>query len=312
MGSRFEFTAVANDSLLAHQAIEAGIKEVKRIEKLISSWDQGSQTSLINANAGIKPVKVDDELFQLIKRSLKVSDLTQGAFDVSYASMDKIWKFDGTITTLPSTEAVRKSVEKIGYQKIVLDPGLSTVYLKDKGMKIGFGAIGKGYAANKGKIIMRQKGIDHGVVNAGGDLVCWGRQVNGKSWRIGIANPKNKTKVVSWIDVSNLAVVTSGNYEKFLIIEGKRYSHIIDPRTGYPATGLKSVTVICPDAEIADALATSIFILGEKNGLDLINQLNGIEALLITDNDEIKSSENLKLNFYGQQKASYDFKLDLK
>ncbi len=312
MGSRFEFTAVTADSVLAMKAIANGIKEVKRIEKLISSWDPQSQTADINAHAGIKPVKVDLELYQLIGRSLKVSALTQGAFDISYASLDKIWKFDGSVAALPPKSMIEKSVAKIGYEKIILDQKNQSVYLSEKGMKIGFGAIGKGYAANKAKQVMQSTGIVNGVVNAGGDLISWGKQSEGKNWRIGIANPKNKLQIMSWLDISDMAVVTSGNYEKFILIDNTKYSHIIDPRTGYPSKGIKSVTIFCPNAELADALATSTFILGKENGLNLINQLKGIEALLITDQDELVSSKNLVLQYYNKEVSGYDFKLDQK
>ncbi|MTI40711.1 FAD:protein FMN transferase [Fulvivirga lutimaris] len=298
MGSRFELTAIDEDINLANQGIEAAIEEITRIEKLISSWDPNSQTSLVNKMAGVEAVKVDKELFELIKRSKKISALTNGAFDISYASMDKIWKFDGSVTKLPTEEEIKASVSKINYHDIILDEENQTVFLKNNGMKIGFGAIGKGYAANKGRKIMLELGIKSGIVNAGGDLITWGKEANGNDWSIGIADPKNKTHVLAWITVGQMAVVTSGNYEKFIDIDGQRYSHIIDPITGYPVRGLKSVTIICPDAELADALATSTFILGKEKGLSLINQLKGVEVLLVDDNDNISTSDNLKLNYY--------------
>jgi thiamine biosynthesis lipoprotein len=298
MGSRFELTAIAEDAELANKGIEEVIKEITRIEKLISSWDPESQTSEINRMAGSKPVKVDKELFELIKRAKKISELTNGAFDISYASMDKIWKFDGTVTKLPTEEEVKASVAKINYQDIILNEEKLTVFLKTEGMKIGFGAIGKGYAANRGRKIMLDFGIKSGIVNAGGDLITWGKEANGKDWSIGIANPKSENHVLAWLTVGEMAVVTSGNYEKFIDINGQRYSHIINPVTGYPVRGLKSVTIFCPDAELADALATSTFILGKDKGLSLINQLKGVEALLVDDGNKISTSNNLKLNYY--------------
>lgn len=298
MGSRFEITAIHEDINLAQQAIESAIVEISRIEKLISSWDSQSQTSEIIRNAGKRPVKVDKELFDLISRAKKISDLTNGAFDISYASMDKIWRFDGSVTTLPTEEEIKASVSKINYQNIILDSDKSTVFLKEEGMKIGFGAIGKGYAANRGKQIMQQIGIENGIVNASGDLITWGREVNGNEWSIGIGDPKNKGEILGWLTVGEMAVVTSGNYEKVININGEKYSHIIDPATGWPVKGLKSVTIICPDAEIADALATSVFILGKDKGLSLVNQLKGVEALLVNDSDDIFTSKNLKLNYY--------------
>lgn len=298
MGSRFEITAVSADEQLAWDAINAAIQEISRIEKLISSWDADSQTSEINRNAGVQPVKVDKELFALIKRSKKISDLTDGAFDISYASADRIWKFDGSVTDLPSDEAIKKSVKKISYQNIILDPEASAVFLKEQGMKIGFGAIGKGYAANRGKQIMQEMGITSGIVNAGGDLMAWGSEVDGSPRKIGVANPKNKQQILAWFNATNMSVVTSGNYEKFITVDGKRYSHIIDPRTGWPVQGLKSVTIISPDAELSDALATSVFVLGKEKGLSLINQLKGVECIIVDEKDELIHSANLKLDYY--------------
>jgi len=268
MGSRFELVAVSKDSSLAKKSIEASTNEIQRIEKLISSWDPQSKTSAINKNAGLKPVKVDKELFNLIKRSKKVSKLTDGIFDISYASMDKIWQFDGSMKKMPASTDVATSVSKVGFNNIVLDEGEKTVFLKNKGMKIGFGAIGKGYAANQAKKIMKEMGITNGLINASGDLIGWGNQENGKPWQIAVTDPKDKKRNLGWLDINDMAVVTSGNYEKFVEFDGKRYSHIINPKTGYPAFGTKSVTIVCPDAELADALATAIFILGKKEGLD--------------------------------------------
>lgn len=298
MGSRFEITAIDDDEGLAWKGINAAIEEITRIEKLISSWDLHSQTSKVNQMAGIAPVKVDQELFDLIFRAKKVSDLTHGAFDISYASVDKIWKFDGTMDRLPTPEEVAASVAHINYQNIILDREKSTVFLKEKGMKIGFGAIGKGYAANRGREVMKKLGIKSGIVNAGGDLITWGTEEDGSPWRIAIADPRDKGRAIGWLNGNEMAIVTSGNYEKFVMLNGKRYSHIIDPRTGYPVEGLKSVSIICPNAELSDALATSVFVLGKDKGLALINKMKGVECLIVDNDDQLYTSDNLALNYY--------------
>ena len=225
-------------------------------------------------------------------------------FDISFASVDKIWKFDGSQTNIPSEENVKASVAKINYENIILNKEKQTVFLKEKGMKIGFGAIGKGYAANKAKAKMLTMGIKDGVVNAGGDLITWGKMEHGGDWSIGIANPKEKDQVIGWLIINDLAVVTSGNYEKFFIADGKKYSHIINPITGYPASRTRSVTIICKDAELSDALATSVFILGASKGIELINQLKNIECLVVTAQNELKTSNGLKLNYYKENAAS--------
>lgn len=299
MGSRFELTAVATNEQAAWQAINAGITEITRIEQLISSWDANSQTSAINRQAGIKAVQVDKELFDLIVRAKKVAALTQGAFDISYASMDKIWKFNGSMNNMPDSIMVAKASSKINWQNILLDNEAQRVFLKQKGMKIGFGAMGKGYAANKAKVAMQAiVGIKGGIVNAGGDLIAWGKSSKTEGWTIKIADPKDKHKMLAYLQLQNQAVVTSGDYEKFVQFNGKRYAHIIDPRTGYPTTGIKSVTIISPDAELSDALATAVFVMGKSQGLALINQIKGVEGLIVTDEDQLLTTDNLKLNYF--------------
>ncbi len=295
MGSRFEITVVAKTEAEANTFINIAVTEITRIEKLISSWDADSETSKINSNAGIKPVKVSPELFQLIERAIGISKLTDGAFDISYASMDKIWKFDGSMTAMPSTEKIQASVTKVGFQNIIIDKNASTVYLKKEGMKIGFGAIGKGYAADMAKLMLINKGVSAGIINASGDMNTWGKQPNGDFWKVAITNPMNKNKAFALLPITQGAVVTSGDYEKYVNFNGKRYSHIIDPRTGYPASGIISATVFAPKAELADALATSIFVMGIEVGLDRINQLPNIECIIIDDKGNIHKSENIKI-----------------
>ncbi len=296
MGSRFDITVVANNTAEADKYLDTAIAEITRIEKLISSWDANSQTFSINKNAGIKPVKVDTELFSLIERAIQISKLTDGAFDISYASMDKIWKFDGSMKKMPSQETINASVAKVGFQNIVLDKENHTVFLKLKGMKIGFGAIGKGYAADKAKALLISKGVVSGIINASGDMNTWGIQPNGKEWTVAITNPMNKNKVFALFPLTDKAVVTSGNYEKYVNFNGKRYTHIIDPRTGYPSSGIISVTVFAPKAELADALATSVFVMGKKVGLDRINQLPKIECIIIDDQGNITTSKNIEID----------------
>lgn len=296
MGSRFDLTVVAKDSIEGNNYINTAIAEITRIENLISSWDENSQASEINRNAGIKPVKVDEELFNLIERAIAVSKLTDGAFDISYASMDRIWKFDGSMTKMPSKEEISASVEKVGYKNILLDKAKGTVFLKLKGMKIGFGAIGKGYAADKAKQLLISKGVSSGIINASGDMNTWGKQPNGKDWTVAITNPMNKNKAFALLPLKQGAVVTSGDYEKFVMFDGVRYAHIINPKTGYPSKGIISVTVFAPSAELADALATSIFVMGKEVGLDRINQIPNVECIFIDAEGNINQSQNIKIN----------------
>ena len=266
MGNRFEISVVSEDENWANERIENAILEISRIEQLLSTFKPDSQTNLINDNAGIKPLRVDKEVFELIQRSLKISNLTQGAFDITYGSIDKtLWNFDTKMTSLPDATTAKNMVKLIDYQKVTLNQNEQTVFLQDEGMRIGFGGIGKGYAAEMAKQLMIREGVKGGVVNASGDLTTWGNQPDGKQWTIGIADPNHKNKTFSSLNISNMAVATSGDYEKFVMIGGRRYSHTINPKTGLPVTGIKSVTIIAPNAELADSLATPVTVIDRKS-----------------------------------------------
>jgi thiamine biosynthesis lipoprotein len=296
MGNRFEISVMADDEIWAHDCIAEAVSEIRRIEKLFTTFDESSQTNLINRNAGMVPVKVDKEMFDLIERSKRISEVTQGAFDITYGSIDKsLWNFDKTMTSLPDPVTAKKLVRLINYRNVILNKKNCTVFLKEKGMRIGFGGIGKGYAAEKAKTLLQEKGIKSGIVNAAGDLTAWGYQPDGKPWTIGIADPNASHNAFSFLNITNTSVATSGNYEKFILIDGKKYSHTIDPKTGLPVQGIKSVTVISPNAEIADAMATPVMIMGIKVGLDMVNQIKGLACIIIDDNDKIYTSKNINL-----------------
>jgi thiamine biosynthesis lipoprotein len=299
LGSPFEVTAVANDTVKANEYIDLAVAEVKRIENLISDWIPTTQISEINRNAGIKPVKVDTEVFELVERAIKISQITNGAFDISYASMDKIWKFDGSMKVMPTEEAIKKSVAKIGYKNIILNPKEHSIFLKLEGMKLGLGGIGQGYIADKVKKLLYAKGCLSGIINVSGDINAWGKQPDGKPWTVGIVNPLNKNKIFATFPIVDSAVETSGSYEKYVNFNGIRYSHIIDPRTGYPASGIVSVSVFAKQTEIADAMATGIFVLGVEVGLDLINQIKGLECIIVDDKGKIHSSKGIDIKKYN-------------
>ncbi|MET3129439.1 thiamine biosynthesis lipoprotein [Arcicella rosea] len=296
MGNAFEISVVDENEDWANERIAEAIDEISRIEKLLTTFSDNSQTNLINQNAGIQAVKVDREVFELIQRSIRISELTQGAFDITYGSIDKsLWNFDLTMKALPDAETARQSVRLINYKNVILNQQDSSIFLKEKGMRIGFGGIGKGYAAEKAKALMIAKGVKSGIVNAAGDLTTWGTQPNGKSWTIGIADPDAQQSTFSALNISNVAVATSGNYEKFVVIDGKKYSHTIDPKTGLPVSGIKSVTILSPNAEIADAMATPVMVMGVKVGLNLINQIQGIACIIVDDHNKIFTSKNINI-----------------
>ena len=292
MGTYFEIKIISNNAAHAKLSLQKAKHEIEKIEALISSWNPDSQTSVINQNTDNQLVKVDFELFSLIERSQKISKLTNGAFDISSGILMEDWKFDGSMSQLPSRKNMRKKARKVNYRCIQLNPKDTSIFLKKKGMKIGFGAIGKGYAANKIKIYLINLGFDNGLVNAGGDLTAWGKNEKGEPWKIGIPSPIQSQKFIRIIPIKNQAVVTSGNSEKFVLVNGKRYSHILNPKTGYPVRGLKSVTIIHKNAEFADAMATAIFVLGRKKGLKLLKELEGIYWIIIDNSNNIFESKS--------------------
>lgn len=294
MGSVFQITLVDKDSNSAHENINKTIGEIERIENLISEWRPQTQISQVNQNAGIKPVKVDEEVYEITKKGIWFSELTKGAFDISIVAMDKIWKFDGTMKHLPSKSNIKKSIEKVNYKNIILDSIHSTIFLSEKGMKIGFGSIGKGYAADKARALMQSLGVPSGFINAAGDIATWGTQANRTPWRIGVNNPFETGETVEVLEFNkNNAVTTSGNYEKYAEINGKRYSHIINPKTGFPSTELTSVTIIGENAEMCNGFSTSLMVLGLKKGLKLMKKYPNYQYVILTSKGEIIKSTPL-------------------
>lgn len=295
MGSRFDITIVSDSAENAEKYIDTAIAEITRIENFLSDWKPDSEVSAVNRNAGIQPVKVSRELLELTQRAIGFSELSNGAFDVSFAAADRIWKFDGSMTELPSPEKISESVRLIGYRNIIIDPKNSTIFLRKKGMKIGFGALGEGYAADLTKNLLLKKGVTAGIINGSGDMNTWGQQPDGQPWNVGITNPMNKNKVFAIIPLRQPAVTTSGSYEKFAFIGGKRYAHIINPKTGYPASGLSSVTVFGNSAEQCNGFSTMLMVLGKDAGLSLLKKFPSLQCIMVTDSGDVFTTPNIAL-----------------
>lgn len=296
MGAPFELTVVAQSEEIGYINLEEAIAEVRRIEKLISSWDQDSETSEINRNAGLEPVEVSYELYKLIERSIQISEITEGAFDITVAAMEDTWKYDGSMTAFPTPEQISAAVSKVGYGKIVLNSANNTVFLKEKGMRIGFGAIGKGYAADKVKELLVSKQVPAGMINASGDITTWGTKATGEKWLIGVDRPRSNGRIFTWLPLIESSVSVTNNQDRYLTFNGKKYSQFIDPISGYPATGISKVTLFAQNAEFCDALATAVFILGKKKGLFLINQLGDTEVIILDTFNQMWTSNGIILD----------------
>lgn len=294
MGSAFEFI-ILTDAEAGESLLDDCVAEVQRIEFLLTEFSNTSQTAKINQAAGQEPVQVDDETFQIIKRSLNISKLTQGAFDITAGVLKKLYNFKGEAFKIPDAKILAQALMKVGYQKIKLKVP-NQVLLTTAGMHIGFGGIGKGYAADMVKKLLINKGVTSGVINASGDLTAWGKRLDGQSWKVAIADPNDKSKNIAWIPVEEMSVATSGDYEQYFIHQGKRYSHTIDPKTGRPIQGMKSVTIVSPSAELSDALATAVFTMGVEVGLHFVSQLPQTHVLIIDEKNKVFTSKHIKLN----------------
>ncbi|MFT3826266.1 MAG: FAD:protein FMN transferase [Chitinophagaceae bacterium] len=294
MGSLFEFMVVADNTATGEQWLDDSIREVQRIETLLTEFRPGSETSLINQQAGIGPVQVSQETYQLIERSNQLATLTKGTFDITAGALKKLYNFKGETFTLPDEAVRREALRKTGYKKIRLTAP-DKIFLSTEGMHISFAAIGKGYAAGKVKELLQQQGVQSGVVSAGGDLTAWGMRPNGEPWKTGIAHPDDLSRILLWLPVNGSSVATSGNYIQYFDVNGIRYSHNINPITGYPVQGIKSVTIISPAPELSDALATAVTVMGHKEGVEFINQLPQTHCIVIDDAGNIYTSKHIQI-----------------
>ncbi|MCA8923370.1 MAG: FAD:protein FMN transferase [Planctomycetes bacterium] len=278
MGTDLQLTVLGEDRAALEATLDAAEAELRRVEDRFTSW-RDSELTRLNAAAGQGPFEVSSEQARLVARALRVSELTGGAFDITFASVGKLWDFKADPPRIPSAEAIQAALVHVGYAKVKVDLERSTIELP-AGTRIGLGGMAKGYGVDCAMQVYLQRGIKHGMVNAGGDLKALGLK-HGKPWEIAIKHPRDRERVLAVIPVSNTCVVTSGDYERFVEVDGKRYHHILDPRTGYPSTGCMSATVIAPDATLADALATALCVLGPEAGLKLVNGLRRVEALVV-------------------------------
>ncbi|WP_448697735.1 FAD:protein FMN transferase [Mucilaginibacter sp. AW1-3] len=256
MDINFEISVVADDEIWAVQRIDDAFTEIIRIEKLLTD-NQLSQTSRINSYAGIEPVKVDQELYNLIDRSWKIAELTHGSFDITRGSLN------------------------VNYRDIILQPAQTSVFLKEKGMKIDFSSISKGYIADRVKYFLQMQGVSSGVINVAGNLITWGNQPDGSPWTVSAAAPAQSTGPIANLNISNMAVITSGNNGYF------------NTKTGLAVSSIKSVSILSPSAELAAAMGTPVMVMGVRVGLNLINRLNQIACVITNHRKKIYTSKNL-------------------
>jgi len=294
LGTFVEIKVITEDRKRGEEAIEKAFSRMKEIEKRMSNFLADSELSRLNRKAGKEEVEVSEELASVIVRGLSISKKTEGAFDITVSPLITLWGFYRHRGNLPQQEELGATLKRVGWKKVTYNPKRRTIRFKEQGMAIDLGGIAKGYAVDEAVSTLKKWGITRALVNAGGDIYALGGGKNGKTWLIGIADPREKGRIIGTIRVRDRAVVTSGSYENYFEIGGKRYCHIIDPRTGYPVSGMASVTIIAKNATIADALATGIFVLRKKGGLSLIEQIPDAEGIIITDKGKIYFSSGMR------------------
>lgn len=291
MGTELSITAFHADASTASKAIDAAIREMQRVEDLATDW-RASPLMTLNRASGDGPHPVPSELAELIDRSLLCSQLTQGAFDCTFRAVGELWDFKASPPRIPSQAQVQAVLPQVGHDKVQVNLAAATV-TRPEGLWIGLGGIAKGYGVDRAMAVLMEHGIENAIVNAGGDLKALGK--NGDElWSIAIRHPRDQARMIAVLPVANTCVVTSGDYERFFEHDGKRYHHILDPRTGFPSTGAISATVVAPDAAVADALATALCVLPPEQGIALVEQLPRVEALVVGMDGEILATIGLQ------------------
>ena len=291
MGTRCYVELWADDPVKGNDAIEAVMAELRRIDNLMSHYKPESQLSQINQYANERPVQVDKELFDLIKLSTHYSEITEGAFDITYASVGYLYDYPRHIH--PTEEQIREKLPAVNWHNMLLDEAHHTVRFEHPGMRIDLGGIGKGYAVDRGIDVLKARGIDRALVTAGGDSRIIGDRM-GRPWLIAIRHPDNPKKVVTRIPLADSAVSTSGDYERYFDEGGVRYHHIIDPRTGHSASKVRSATILAPTATQTDGMSKTAFVLGAEKALEIINRMPEYDAVFVLPDGRVLYSNGLR------------------
>jgi thiamine biosynthesis lipoprotein len=299
MGTHVQFAAYTTptvDAAKTKAAFEAALAEIKRIEALMTTWRPDSEISRINSAAGKSAVQVSDETFAIIKEAVRTSEISEGTFDITFHTLHGLWKFDEDLDPNPPSEAAIKArLPFVGWRNIKLDEGAKTVMLTKDKTQIGLGGIAKGYAVDMAVKVLERAGLTSFFVQAGGDLFARGKKPDGTDWQAGIRDPRGpEGKWFAKMALTDHAFSTAGDYERAYVVNGKRYHHIIDPRTGHPATACRSVTIWAPTALLADEIDDAVFILGPEKGMKLVESIEGVGAVIVDAKNNVGISKRLQ------------------
>ena len=293
LGTLVSITAVASDNEGGHKAIQAGFEEIKRLERLLSTWIPASELSRVNAEAGHQPVAVSRETFDLVARSLDLARLTGGGFNIAVGPVVELWSVTER-QHIPSDAELQQLRALVDWTSIQLDRNAWTIFLPYEGMKIDVGGIGKGYAADRAVEAMKEAGAGGGVVALSGDIKTFGALPDAAGFAVGIRHPRQEGALIAVIDLKDEAISTAGDYERFFERNGVRYHHILDPQTLRPARSCQSVTVIGKEGTLVDGLDTGIFVLGPERGMALVEQLADVEAIIVDEQGKVTVSSGLR------------------
>jgi len=281
MNTLVTITVVSTSEDTAEKAMDKAFSRIEKIEKLSDFYSPDSEIALINGKSGISEVRVSPDILELLGKARSVSDNTEGSFDITIGLVISLYDFHKKIK--PEDREIRRNLHFVNYRDLSIDRAKSTVFLREKGMLIDTGGITKGYAADKAAEILKQQGIHAGLVAVAGDIKAFGLKPDGKPWKIGIRNPaagRTEDDIIATVELTDMAISTSGDYERFFFLNGKKYHHLIDPKTGYPATACRSVSVIAKDGIFTDSFATGVFVLGPEKGLKVLEKM-GFEGIII-------------------------------
>lgn len=294
MDTLITINAVSDSEERAEKAINKAFDEIANLDNKLNFFSEKSELTMINNNAGVSEVKVSPETIYIIDKALWASEKTGGAFDPTIGIESSLWDFN--THRKPDDRTIKEKLGLVNYKWVTINKEKSTVYLKKKGMLMDLGAIAKGYAADKAVEEMQKQGIKAGLVSVAGEIKAFGRKPDGKVWRVGIRNPRQKGKadeIIATLELKDMAISTSGDYERYFIIDGRRYHHILDPKTGYSAPECESVSIMTNEGTNTDAFSTGVFVLGPEKGMETITKM-GFEGLIVDKNGKIHVSPGLK------------------
>jgi len=294
MDTLVTITVVSSSKDSAEKAIDTAFSEIEKLEKLFNFFSPESELSLINKNAGISEVKVSQDTLDILDKTLYVSEKTEGAFDATIGAVITLYDFYKKVK--PEDSSIKKNLSFVNYRYLMIDRNKSTAFLKKRGMHIDLGGISKGYAADKAVETLKRNRIHSGLVSVAGDIKAFGLKPDGRPWKIGIRNPRAKGQeddIMATIELTDTAISTSGDYERSFINDGKRYHHLLNPRTGYPAEGCQSVSIITKECAFTDAFATGIFILGPEKGIKTLEKM-GFDGVIVDSQGKVHTTPHIR------------------